>query len=304
MFRLRVDTTGQDLPVRAGPGDEVLAQVAASPTRRRGAPLAPAARMAMINFTQAIDGRRTIARDEDERRRCVREIVATAGPRLLLFSLVDDHLHVVLRGDRLGYLVRDLQGVLSRVRPDLKLDDAHVKDVEGRSHLTSLVHYFLRQTDKHALAGVHPALYSGSCFQDLVGVRILQGFDLRGLRAELPRLSMRELCPTVGLSPEPLRPASDELLQRVGAARIADLAAATLGVAATHGPGRDRATVRARALAARLAIRLDFTPREVARHLGVVVRTVQGASNRDPDPVAERALRRRLTLEERAQGRL
>lgn len=260
--------------------------------------------MDMLSFTQAIDGRRAIARDEDERRRCVSELVSTAGARLLLFSLVDDHLHAVLRGDRLGYLVRDLQGVLSRVRPDLKLDDAHVKEVDGRSHLTSLVHYLLRQPDKHALAGVHPALYSGSCFQDLVGVRILEGFDLRGLRAELPRLSVKDLCPTVGLPPEPLTPASDDLLRRVGAARIADLAAATLGVAATHGPGRDRATVRARALAARLAIRLDFTPREVARVLGVVVRVVQRASGRAADPKAELALRRRLTLEERAHGRL
>lgn len=258
--------------------------------------------MDIVHFTQAIEGRRAIARDESERRRLVSAMAQTAGRRLLLFCLVDDHAHLALIGERIGLLVRDLRWILRRSRPELELEPAHVKPVKTRSHLTSLLDYLLRQPQKHELAGVHPALFSGSCFQDLVGVRVLAGFDLSALRAELPRVSHRDLLSRVGLAAHDIVPASDDDLRRAGPARLTDLAAATLAV----GPdlrGREPRVVRARALVARLAISLDFTARQVAPYLGVDVRSVQRlACDGREDPLTETALRRRLSLEARVVG--
>jgi hypothetical protein len=262
------------------------------------------ARMAIVHFTQATSGRRAIARDEAERRRILTALARTGGSRLLLFSLVDDHLHTALSGDRLGLLARDLRWVLRRYRPDLALDPAHVKPVETRSHLTWLVAYLLRQPEKHGLAGVHPAIYGGSCLQDLVGARLLTGFSPGLLRAELPRLTQRELLPMVGLTEDRLAPASDEDLRRGGVARLVDLAAATLAVAPDF-RGRDAVTVRARVLAARLSNHLEFAAREVGRLLQVTLRAVHRfANDRDEDPRAENALRLRSSLEDRALGRI
>jgi REP element-mobilizing transposase RayT len=259
--------------------------------------------MELVHFTQATEGRRAIAVDEDERRRLVSALARTAGARLLMFCLVDDHLHAALRGARLGLLVRDLRRLLRRRRPDLELEPAHVKPVRTRSHLTSLLDYLLRQPQKHELAGVHPALFGGSCFQDLVGVRLLAGFDTASFRAELPRVSLRDLLPRVGLAAEALEPASDDELRRAGPVRLVELAAATLGV----GPalsGRPPTVVRARALSARLAARVGFTPGQLATPLGVDVRSVQRLTlDAREDHRGERALRRRLSLEKRALGR-
>jgi len=269
-----------------------------------GALLAKGRRMAIVHYTQATRGRLAIARDESERRRLVSALAWTGGPRLLMFSLVDDHAHLALVGDRLGLLVRDLRWVVRRFRPDLQLDPAHVKPVESRSHLNWLLHYMLRQPEKHELAGVHPALFSGSCFQDLVGVRLLPGFDPKRLHAELPRLSLRDFFPDVGLVADPIAAATNEQLRRAGAARIAELAAASLGVGSEF-RDRNEPTVRARALVARLSLLLRFAPREVSRYLQVGVRQVQRlAHDRSEDTDAERALRRRLVLEDRALGRI
>lgn len=122
------------------------------------------------------------------------------------------------------------------------------------------------------------------------------------LRAELPRLTQRELLPLVGLTEDRLVPASDEDLRRAGAARLVDLATATLAVA-PDSRGRDAATVRARELAARLSIHLGFAAREVGRLLQVTLRAVHRfANDRDEDPRAENALRLRSSLEDRALG--
>lgn len=258
--------------------------------------------MPILHVTQATEGRRAIARDERERRQLLTELAQAAGSRLLMFCLVDDHLHAVLSGEKLGYLVRDLRRLLRRLRPDLELEPAHLKPVRSRSHLTSLLDYLLRQPHKHGLAGVHPAMFSGSCLQDLMCVRLLDGFDVSALRAELPRLGQRDLLQRVGLAVEAVVPATNDELRRAGPARLADLAAATLAV----GPelhGLEPTVVRARALVARLAVLVGFTPRQVAPYLGCDVRTVQRlARAKREDARAETALRRRLTLENRVAG--
>ena len=254
--------------------------------------------MSLFQLTLAVRGRLVFARNQAERRRIVREIARLGEGRLLLFCLVDEHLHTVLGGLRIGYLGRDLRRLLARLQPGVEVARPHVQLVDSRAYLRRLVDYVLRQPAKHGLSD-QPALWTGSCFQDLAGARLLPGFDPGLLARELPRLRLREVFATVGLTPLALQPACDEELRRAGAARLIDLAAGVHAV----GPeltGRSRKVVATRALAARAAAIAGLPTSEVAHHLGLGSHAVRKLARRDVDPRATTALRRRLTLEERA----
>ena len=96
----------------------------------------------------------------------------------------------------------------------------------------------------------------------------------------------------------PLEPASDDSLRRVGAARLVDLAAAVYAA----GPllsGRRPLVLAARALAVQVAGQCAHPTSEVRRVLGVSQTTIWRLAQRPIDPRAVRALRLRLTLEER-----
>jgi len=92
---------------------------------------------------------------------------------LVLFCIVDDHLHLVLRGSR------SFAGqVVSRIKRSWKglfageTSDAFHRLVEGRRHLLTLIPYFFDQPRIHGLST--PAhQWDGSCFFDLVGARHL-----------------------------------------------------------------------------------------------------------------------------------
>jgi hypothetical protein len=257
--------------------------------------------MTLHHLTIAVRGRQALARDETERRALVRDLARIAAGRLMVFNLVDDHFHGVPRGERPGVLADSLRRVLRARRPDLELKRSHLEPVGTRSYARWLIDYVLGQSARHGL-GVPTALWTGSCFQDLVGARLLPGFDARPLRAELPRLVQGDLLEAVGLDLAPLGDADDEALARAGAARIVDLA---LGVHCV-GPvltDRSASAVRACALAARVA-RLVKTPlSEIARFLGRSLRSVERLAGRDVDAKAIRALRRRLALEQRVAER-
>lgn len=260
--------------------------------------------MPIVHYTQAVRGRLAFARTEQERRRLVSALARIAGARLLAFGHADEHLHNVLAHDQPGYLVRDMRRVLRRLRPDLQLKAPNVEVMDTRAYLRSTLDYVLRQAAHHRLAGVHPASWTGSCFQDLLGLRLLPGFDPQGIRRELQRLQLRELYAVVDLPVEPIPLATDEALRRAGAARLADLVLAVHAV----GPelsGRDARIVQARRAAARLAVRFGVRLCDLAPYVGVTsVRALRDLTIRGVvDPLVERAVRGRLTLEDRIGGR-
>lgn len=156
----------------------------------------------------------------------------------------------------------------------------------------------LSQTEHHELTGSCAALWTGSAFLDLIGARLLAGFDPVALRQELPRMRGRDLYEAVGLEPVELVLADDEALMRAGAARLAELAAAVYAV----GPelsDRSDLTVKARSLAARLARALGIATDHIARFLGSSPRSARRLSRQAVEPRAVEALRRRLALEQR-----
>jgi len=253
--------------------------------------------MQLVHVTVAARGRAVLAPNEAERRRIVRALARRHGQRVLLFALVDDHLHAVLAALRARMAARGLRATLGAATP-VALEEAHVRPVESRRHLESLVAYLLKQPTRHGLPEP-AALWSGSAFLDLVGARRLPGFDPRLLLRHLPRFRLRDVFPAVGLEPLPLRPAGDAALERLGPRRLVDLAAA-VHVAPPDLSGRSDAVVAARALAIQTARGTGVSLARLAELLRLGRQTVWRLANRPLDPADLRALRLRLALEERA----
>ncbi len=132
------------------------------------------------HVTWSTQGRRPIAPDEARRRALLRAVVDRTGAVLVLFSIVDDHLHVWLIGGRpaLVAAVRSI-GYALRALAAAPVQAPHVEPVERRGHAEWLVAYLLTQTTHHGIA-THPAAWSGAALPDLLGARRIG----RGARSE------------------------------------------------------------------------------------------------------------------------
>ena len=256
--------------------------------------------MALWHLNWTADGRRTFFPEEGDCRRAVRTLVRVCGRRAVLYNVADDHLHLVAQSGEgeLGVLTRS---VLLALRPltEVPFAPVYVKQVVDRSHLMTLVDYVLRQGPHHGLA-THPALASGSCFPDLVGARLLPGFEQR-LTGLLPRFSMHGVFAKAGLHLEqPLSPAGDGALALAGAARL--LAASAAAVAAPPGLcGREPWLVDGRAAFVRLAQAAGLPTRVISQVGGLPLRSVQRLAHREIDPRLLSAARLRIALEDAVQ---
>ena len=252
--------------------------------------------MPIHHLTLAADGRQALFPSEAERRLAVRTLARVGGASIVLFSVVDEHVHVVanLEPEGEGRLARAL---LLALRPltSVSLDPARVRPVEGRSHLERLVRYVLQQPVHHGIP-THPALWTGSCFPDLVGARILPGFQAT-LAEFLPRLPQAALFGAVGLSVTDGRPTPTDTLRHLGATRIRDAATAVLAV----GPdleGRADDVVAVQAATCLLAQEAGIARREVASAIGVPLRTAQRRVHHVVPAEILDAVRVHLALEE------
>jgi len=239
-------------------------------------------------------GRKPAFPTEAARRAAVRVLGRTAGPHLVLFCIVDDHLHVVVQARRAqaGRLAQALALGLAPVAAT-PLGAAHLQPVEDRSHLLGLVRYLLTLPGKHGL-GEHPALWSGSCFQDIVGARVVAPLSTA---TSLPRLHLRELLPMVGLPPQPTTPLSDDALRALGASRVVAAVASALAV----GPdlvGRAASVVAARRAAAALTAQAGIASAELCWALSVPARAASRLRAQAVDEHVLRAARLRLAIEE------
>jgi len=254
-----------------------------------------------LHLTFSAEGRGALFPSEALRRQAVRTLARVAGADLLLFCVVDDHVHAVLFCDahRVGLRARSFLLAL-RAIAGTPLLPAHVRPVDGRSHLLWLVQYCIRQPSKHDI-GVHPALWSGSCFLDLVGARVLDGYA-PPLREALPRLRRRVFFEHAGLDPTPLTPLSDDALGGVGVMALVGAAAAAF--AAPPGlAGNPPLVVQARRVAVHLGGIAGFSAASLARALGVRPNAVHRLRHRPASPAGVDAARRYLALEARVAAR-
>lgn len=215
-------------------------------------------------------------------------LTSIGGPRLLLFCVVDDHVHVVLRGDRAtcGRLAGELSRSIAR-RSGQALGRTDLRPVDGRTHLLTLVDYLLRQPIRHDLPG-HPAAWEGSCFVDLVGARHLPGFVPTAILQELPRLEPSRFWSIVGLSP----PAATEPTTLFPK----DLIEAAAAALATDPTRRTPRGTDARSLAVRAALQSGFPTRTLVTQLRLARRSVGDLRARSVDPSLETAFARQLAL--------
>lgn len=251
--------------------------------------------MRAYHLTWSTSGRQPAFPSEEVRRDVLRAVARVAGMHVVLFALVDDHVHVVVFVDSasLGRLSRSLTMVLTH-RAAVPLAPVWVQPVESRGHMATLPRYCLGQLGHHGLPG-HPATATGSCFPDLVGARRVPGLGMPLLQA-LPRFRQRDAYEHVGLPPVPLAPATDDQLRALGAVRLADLVAQALAV----GPalvGNRAEVVEARGVVGRLAAECGLRSRDVAHALGVTDGAAWRLARREVEAATLRAARLRVALE-------
>lgn len=244
------------------------------------------------HLTLASRDRDHLWNDEHDLLRIVRHLAHLGGDSLVAFCVVDDHLHSFHHGPR-----RRVGQVASGITQTIATptEPAFIKEVRGRSYRTWLLRYILTQVLKHGIPGP-PALWHGSSFLDLIGARVLDGFDRGTIERVLPRSRVDGIFTELGLAAEPIHALED--LEGIGAAELVRAAGASLGCGRGAGT-RQPHEVDARHLAAWLGRQLDLPTGELGAELKRSTRTVRMLAARRPPDEHIDALRTRLALERR-----
>ena len=256
------------------------------------------------HITIGIEGRLAAFNDETVLRACVRDLARLHGRHVVLFCFVDDHFHCVVALAVAGEAAANAVGrsirLSLRYRLGVPVQKAYPKPVLDVSHLNRLVRYVLRQPFEHGVREATP-LWSGSCILDIVGARLVPGLELQLQRA-LPRLRLVDVLEPARIPPDALVPASREMVERLGAARLAAAAAAATAASSTF-EDRSTPTVRARLAAANLGARAGLPKDELARALRISVSGLRRLVRQGAPSSLERAVLLRLGLEEALAGR-
>ncbi len=223
--------------------------------------------MDLWHITLSSTTRHALFPSEVHRCRAVGALAGVCGEELALFCIVDDHLHLVVLCDRrrCSTIARATKLALAPIVATT-MQPCHIKRVNGRSHLMELHRYLLQQPAHHDLS-CHPALWTGSCFLDLIGARRLSGLRLR-IEDVLPRGTIDRSLGHVGLGGwRPVLAGADEV-RAAGAPAL--VAAASTSCGAEPGlVGRRAAAVRARRVACALGRAAGLPTSELAWALGV-----------------------------------
>lgn len=98
------------------------------------------------HITFAGDERQVLFPEEAQRRAALRAVARVAAGVLVLFAIVDEHLHLIVFGTRpkVGCLKRSVQLAL-RPLTSTPIDPGRLRPVNGRSHMRTLVTYLLEK---------------------------------------------------------------------------------------------------------------------------------------------------------------
>lgn len=251
--------------------------------------------MEFFHLTFASEGRMPLFTTESQRCAGLHALARSARGKLVLFCIVDEHVHVVLAVEsraEAGHVGRALRRSLQNAA-GVPLGPAFIRPITTRSHAEWLArNYIVAQPKKHGLPD-HPALYSGSCFQELVGARQL--VDLR-IEALLPRFDVRHVLDTVGLPRRPIEPLEPEAIRRLGVGRIADASMSVLALADLA--GRSRPNVIARRIAVQISDEVGIARAEIGHGMNLRPRSVRSIAALDTEAALSRAVSIRLALEE------
>lgn len=237
---------------------------------------------------------------EARRHEAVLTVVRVCHAELVLFCVVDEHVHAVVLCDRgrCGYLARGLQLALAPLVA-VPTQPTHTGVIHGRNHMEEVHRYVLQQPAHHGLPG-HPALWGGSCFLDLVGARRIPGLHLR-LDDVLPRVPLATSCCYLGVPVEALRRASDEDLRDLGAKGLVAMAASACA-APPDLRGRLPHIGRARRAAGVLAHQVGISPRDMTWAMDIHPGSARKLAAGEAEPADIEAIRRRVGLEQALRG--
>lgn len=230
-----------------------------------------------------------IARTPEARRvlaRAVHESCGAAG--LLAFGLADNHLHLLLCGDRaqvskaamrlsqmLGWRLSIAGGFLP----------AYIKPIRDGAHLLSTFRYVMRQGERHGLDPASDPWLEATSVPDLLGVRPLGASLIDQVKVRLPRLTAADVLEVASMGRLPLL--DGPLEDAPEAARLV----ACRGTLA--GKGRSAREIR-RALIELIGDRL--APRDCAELLEIGASTLRRVRREKVEPTLVLALRRGLGL--------
>jgi hypothetical protein len=242
--------------------------------------------------------------EENTRRQALHALNRVAGAVLLLFSVVDEHMHLVAAGD-IEPVRRLRQALVQALTPisEVALAPSWVGPVKGRKHLLRLIGYHVIQVVKHSVQGVHAALWSGSCFQDLVGARVLPGLKLLTPK-NLPREQVKVIaCKEVGLPGFQASPIEATALRELGIARIKAAAASALA-ADEELTGNSRVEALARRVTVQLGMLASISKQEIGWALDISRQALARLARRPVPAALLDAARTRLALEEEVDRRM
>jgi REP element-mobilizing transposase RayT len=255
--------------------------------------------MNLFHITWSTEGRLPFFPDEARRRGAVRKIVSCAGSNLACFCIVDEHVHVVIRGQpeimrrRVRAITRSLRNLSA-----IPMDAARIRPIEDRQHAENVFGYVLDQPHRHGLP-VHSALWSGNCLADMVGARCSSGLRLCH-REVWPRHGAAEALAAVGLPRWTLEPVGIDHVARIGAHHLVQATATALCVSVPL-DSQVPDVVIAKHVACSLAREAGLPLSAVAAAGGFSLRSAQRLASRAVPPAARRAVLTWLALEERVR---
>jgi REP element-mobilizing transposase RayT len=252
--------------------------------------------MGLWHLTLAARTRHTLFPDEELRLEALRRLIRICGEALVMFCIVDDHLHWVVlcdlrRRSTIARAVRRSVQALSGV----ETKPVHAEAINGRRHMETVRRYLLTQPSKHGLAK-HPALWTGSAFPDLVGARWIPELKPR-LFEVLPRSGVRDLCGDVGLPLERFDPATLTTLRELGPTTLVERAAAACGAPRAL-KGKSRSVATARRVACWLGREAEIPSKALARALEIHPGAARKVLAKPPPREAVEATLVRVTLEQ------
>lgn len=241
--------------------------------------------------------RGTLYPDEGQRRRAVLALVRAAGQHLVLFSLANEHKHTMVRTEgSIKKLGGDIRRALSAVSEE-PLGEPWTDRVDGTKRKAGLLRYFLQQPSHHDI-GVHDALWTGSCFLDLAGARVIDALRLQ-IWDVLPGVRRSVIYEHVGLPAYGVEPLTLAELRVIGAVRLVAAASAALAADPLL-RGKGRLERRGRNLALKLGRAAGIAAEELRWALALPRRSYHRALDQPEDSRGMLAVRTRLALEEAA----
>jgi hypothetical protein len=188
----------------------------------------------------------------------------------------------------------DIKRALSAVSEE-QLNDPWSERIDGTKHKAGLLRYFLQQPSHHNVA-VHDALWTGSCFLDLAGARVIDGLRLQ-IWDLLPNISRSVIYQHVGLPRRSIEPVSLAEIRVLGAVRLVAAASAALAADPLL-QGKAKLERRGRGLAVELGQRAGIPSSEIRWALKQPRTNYHRALQEPVEEMDMLAVRKRLALEE------